>query len=131
MHSLALLPNLAGPDGIVILLFLLLFFGAKKLPELAKGLGQAVKEFSRAKDDINGEFNRATQIPDYSHHPHAYPDPGHPVTSSTPGSPQPAASTEPVAASNPPPAAPAPVTTPHSPAETEKPAAEKPRNPTW
>ena len=33
---------------MVILLVLLLLFGAKKLPELARGMGRAVKEFSAA-----------------------------------------------------------------------------------
>ena len=44
--------NFAGPDLIVILLIVLLLFGSKKLPELAKGMGRAVKEFSAARDDI-------------------------------------------------------------------------------
>lgn len=59
MSSLALLPNLAGPDGIIILLIVLLLFGAKKLPELARGLGSAVREFSKAKDEIEQEVTRA------------------------------------------------------------------------
>ena len=59
MNSLALLPNLMGPDGLVIFLFILLFFGAKRLPELAKGLGSAVREFSKAKDEIEHEITRA------------------------------------------------------------------------
>lgn len=51
MNSLALLPNLAGPDGLIILLVLVFFFGAKKLPEVARGLGSAIKEFSKAKNE--------------------------------------------------------------------------------
>jgi sec-independent protein translocase protein TatA len=51
MNSLALLPNLAGPDGLIILLLLVFFFGAKKLPEMAKGLGSAIREFSKAKNE--------------------------------------------------------------------------------
>jgi sec-independent protein translocase protein TatA len=49
--------NLAGPDMIVILLIVLLLFGSKKLPELAKGMGRAVKEFSAARDDIEKGLN--------------------------------------------------------------------------
>ena len=52
---------------LIIFLIVLIMFGAKKLPELAKGLGQAVKEFSKAKEDVNHEIARASQIPDYSH----------------------------------------------------------------
>ncbi len=44
--------NLAGPDMIVILLIVLLLFGSKKLPELARGMGRAVKEFGAARDEI-------------------------------------------------------------------------------
>ena len=44
--------NLAGPDLIVILLIVLLLFGSKKLPELARGIGRAVKEFGAARDEI-------------------------------------------------------------------------------
>jgi sec-independent protein translocase protein TatA len=44
--------NLVGPDMVVVLLIILLLFGAKKLPELARGMGRAVKEFSAARDEI-------------------------------------------------------------------------------
>ena len=50
--TIAGLLNFAGPDMIVILLIVLLLFGAKKLPELARGMGRAVKEFSAARDEI-------------------------------------------------------------------------------
>lgn len=51
--------NLAGPDLIVILLIVLVLFGAKKLPELARGMGQAVKEFQKAKDEFSDEIHRS------------------------------------------------------------------------
>jgi len=56
--NVAFLGNLAGPDMILILLVVLLLFGAKKLPELAKGMGQAVREFSKAKDEVEHEIMR-------------------------------------------------------------------------
>jgi sec-independent protein translocase protein TatA len=59
MNFLASFMNLAGPDLIVILLIVLVLFGAKKLPELARGMGQAVKEFQKAKDEFNDELNKA------------------------------------------------------------------------
>lgn len=49
---IAFLPNLAGPDGLIIVGILVFLFGAKKIPELAEGLASSVKEFTRAK---NGE----------------------------------------------------------------------------
>ena len=45
-----------GPEWFVVLGVLVLLFGAKKLPELAKGMGQAVKEFQKAKDDFSSEL---------------------------------------------------------------------------
>ncbi len=37
---------------VLALIILLLLFGGKKLPELARGLGEAIKEFTKAKRDI-------------------------------------------------------------------------------
>src|SRR6478672_11830786 len=59
MSMFALLPNLGGPDLIVILLLVLVLFGAKKLPELARGMGQAIKEFQKAKDEFADELHSA------------------------------------------------------------------------
>jgi sec-independent protein translocase protein TatA len=59
MNLIASFMNLAGPDLIVILLIILVLFGAKKLPELARGMGQAVKEFQKAKDEFNDELHKA------------------------------------------------------------------------
>jgi sec-independent protein translocase protein TatA len=56
--NIASLLNLGGPDLIVILFIVLILFGAKKLPELARGMGQAVKEFSKAKDEFEREVSR-------------------------------------------------------------------------
>jgi len=43
---------------IWIFLIALLLFGAKKLPELAKGMGAAVREFNKAKDEIEKELTK-------------------------------------------------------------------------
>ena len=59
MNFLALLSNFGGPDLIIILLIILVLFGAKKLPELARGMGQAVKEFQKAKDEFSDELHNA------------------------------------------------------------------------
>jgi sec-independent protein translocase protein TatA len=57
--TIASIMNLMGPDMMVILLIVLLLFGAKKLPELARGMGRAVKEFSAARDEIERELTEA------------------------------------------------------------------------
>lgn len=46
--TLFLIGNLGGSEVLIILVVLLLFFGAKRIPELAKGLGKGVREFKDA-----------------------------------------------------------------------------------
>jgi sec-independent protein translocase protein TatA len=55
--------GLGGQELILILLIILLLFGANKLPELAKGLGKGMKEFKKAQSEIEEEFNKATEEP--------------------------------------------------------------------
>ena len=57
--TIASILNLVGPDMMVVLLIILLLFGAKKLPELARGMGRAVKEFSAARDEVEREFTQS------------------------------------------------------------------------
>jgi TatA/E family protein of Tat protein translocase len=47
------------PEILVILLIVLLLFGAKKLPELARGLGQSLNEFRKAKDEFDREIQKS------------------------------------------------------------------------
>ncbi|WP_420148081.1 Sec-independent protein translocase subunit TatA/TatB [Spirosoma sp.] len=44
--------GLGGQEMIFIFLALLLLFGAKKIPELARGLGKGIKEFKDATKDV-------------------------------------------------------------------------------
>jgi sec-independent protein translocase protein TatA len=48
MNPMLALFNLGGGEIILILAIVLILFGAKKLPDLAKGLGQGIKEFKKA-----------------------------------------------------------------------------------
>jgi sec-independent protein translocase protein TatA len=51
--------NLGGGEIILILAIVLILFGAKKLPELAKGLGQGIKEFKKATHNVSEEVREA------------------------------------------------------------------------
>ncbi|TCD48739.1 twin-arginine translocase TatA/TatE family subunit [Chlorobium sp. N1] len=51
--------GLGGQELILILMIILLLFGAKKLPELARGLGKGMKEFKKAQSEMEEEFNKA------------------------------------------------------------------------
>jgi len=46
--SLSFLPTAGGYEWLIIFFIILILFGAKKLPELARGMGEAVKEFRKA-----------------------------------------------------------------------------------
>jgi sec-independent protein translocase protein TatA len=53
--------NLGGGEIILILAIVLILFGAKKLPELAKGLGQGIKEFKKATHNASEGMREAME----------------------------------------------------------------------
>lgn len=50
--------SFGGVELIVIVLIILLLFGAKKIPELARGIGQGINEFKKASSDIRKEIEK-------------------------------------------------------------------------
>ncbi len=63
--------GMGGGEIVLILTVVLLLFGAKKLPELAKGLGQGIREFKKASNEVRDELERAgdTEMPPPSYPP--------------------------------------------------------------
>ena len=56
---------IGGPEIIVILLFVIMFFGSSKIPELAKGLGKAIREVRDASNEIKKEIeDSASKVKD-------------------------------------------------------------------
>ena len=56
-----------GPtEWILIVLVVLLFFGAKKLPELARSLGKSLNEFKRGKEESAAEIKKLQNEPNKS-----------------------------------------------------------------
>ena len=51
---------ISGSEIIVILLVALLLFGAKKIPEIARGIGKGMREFRKATEEIKKEINKET-----------------------------------------------------------------------
>lgn len=47
------------PEMVMIFVVILLLFGAKKLPELARGIGKSMGEFKKARDDFEREITRS------------------------------------------------------------------------
>jgi sec-independent protein translocase protein TatA len=58
----SMLAFLNGPEIIAILAVVLILFGAKKLPELARGLGQGIKEFKKSSREIQDELHDAMDV---------------------------------------------------------------------
>ncbi len=52
-----------GPEWIVIVFVVLLLFGAKKLPELARGIGRSISEFQKAKDEFATQIEKGAADP--------------------------------------------------------------------
>jgi len=50
-------------EMILLMAFALIFFGAKKLPEIARGIGKGMSEFRKAARDIQLEINREIDLP--------------------------------------------------------------------
>ena len=49
------LGSLGGTEIVLIMLAILLFFGAKRIPELARGLGKGIREFKDATKEIKND----------------------------------------------------------------------------
>jgi sec-independent protein translocase protein TatA len=61
--------SIGGFEYVLIFLAILLLFGAKRIPDLARGLGQGIKEFRKASDDIKREIDRGKEeISDSTRH---------------------------------------------------------------
>ena len=59
---LGFLGGMGGSEIFLIIAVLLLFFGAKRIPELAKGLGKGIKEFKDASSGLNKQEEEEKKI---------------------------------------------------------------------
>jgi sec-independent protein translocase protein TatA len=50
--------DVSGGEIVVILMFVLIFFGSKKIPEMARGLGKGIREIKDASDSIKREIQK-------------------------------------------------------------------------
>ncbi len=55
-NNILLFFNIGGPEIFVIVLFVIIFFGSKRIPDLARGLGKGMKEFRNATSEIQREI---------------------------------------------------------------------------
>jgi sec-independent protein translocase protein TatA len=61
MNPLLAMFGLGGTELMVVFAIILILFGAKKIPDFAKGLGQGIKEFRKASREVQEEIERAGQ----------------------------------------------------------------------
>jgi sec-independent protein translocase protein TatA len=121
---------------MLILFAVLLLFGGEKMPQLAKGIGKAIREFKKATSDVEQEIKRAlddvpdVQVPDLAGHVRkvvneitAAADPSPKPKPLPPAAATPAASPAAPAVVSPESLAASPDTTPSPPSPTEPPAA--------
>jgi len=52
-----MLPGVGMDEMVVILVLVLILFGSKRLPELARGLGKGMREFRKAAEDVKREMD--------------------------------------------------------------------------
>ena len=62
MNSILLIGMPGGWEWIIIILVVLIFFGAKKIPELARGLGRGIREFKDATKEIKKDIEDSSKI---------------------------------------------------------------------
>jgi sec-independent protein translocase protein TatA len=61
MYASTNLAMIGAPEAMVIIAVVLVLFGAKKVPELAKGFGQGLREFKKATREINDDIRQALE----------------------------------------------------------------------
>jgi sec-independent protein translocase protein TatA len=64
LPSIYAIAGLGGQEIFFIFLAILLLFGAKKLPEFARGLGRSMGEFKKARQEFEHEINKAVDEKD-------------------------------------------------------------------
>ena len=62
MNSILLIGMPGGWEWIIIILVVLIFFGAKRIPELARGLGKGIREFKDATKEIKKDIEDSSKI---------------------------------------------------------------------
>ena len=55
---MSMFENIGFPELMLIMLVIVIFFGPKKIPEIAKGLGKGIAEFKRAMRDVQSELTK-------------------------------------------------------------------------
>lgn len=63
MNAFFAVLGLSGGELVLVLVVILVLFGAKRIPEFAKGLGKGINEFKKASREVTDEINREDDAP--------------------------------------------------------------------
>jgi sec-independent protein translocase protein TatA len=63
MNTTLAVLGLSGTELVLVLVAILVLFGAKRIPEFAKGLGKGINEFKKASREVTDEIERAGEEP--------------------------------------------------------------------
>ncbi len=64
MNTILLFGMPSGGELLVIGIFIIIFFGAKKIPEIARGLGKGIREFKDAAKEVKKEIDAGVKTTD-------------------------------------------------------------------
>jgi len=59
MNAMLAVLGLSGGELVLVLVVILVLFGAKRIPEFAKGLGKGINEFKKASREVTDEIERS------------------------------------------------------------------------
>lgn len=63
MNTLLFISMPSGGELLVIVFFIIIFFGAKKIPEIARSMGRGIREFKDATKEIKKEIEEGSKQP--------------------------------------------------------------------
>ncbi len=63
MNTTLAVLGLSGGELVLVLVVILVLFGAKRIPEFAKGLGKGINEFKKASREVTDEIERSVDEP--------------------------------------------------------------------
>ena len=63
MNATLAVLGLSGGELVLVLVVILVLFGAKRIPEFAKGLGKGINEFKKASREVTDEIERSVEEP--------------------------------------------------------------------
>lgn len=63
MNAMLAVLGLSGGELVLVLVVILVLFGARRIPEFAKGLGKGITEFKKASREVTDEIERAVDEP--------------------------------------------------------------------